>query len=313
MEYKNIRKAMKLWAKALDATTITLDTTVRNLYAIKATCPLENIREFISDDGSYRVASAEQSFIDLMLSNELAVDTDYITVGDCYRPNDEGKSKYHQTEFVKSEYFYHIRNDNHTNKDVLVQILIDYLEHTILPVAVDTFDALAVGSHVTVDNVRSESYGCSSSMVHIHYDIDINGVEVGSYLVRSLGDYIWICGTVLAEPRFSQALESKLAKANVRAIDLNKLDIVDEVMQEGYGYHIAEIKKGVVNEFSKIEEEFAEAVDAHEQGNAIMLLNELSDVVLTIDQFVQAKYNMTIEDVLTMANATRRAFQNGDR
>ena len=53
---------------------------------MKATCPLENLNASKTEDGSYRVASAEQSFIDLMLSDALAADTDYITVGDCYRP-----------------------------------------------------------------------------------------------------------------------------------------------------------------------------------------------------------------------------------
>ena len=38
----------------------------------------------------------------------------------------------------------------------------------------------------------------------IGYDIEANGVEVGSYNRISAQGYTWVCGTGLAEPRFSQ-------------------------------------------------------------------------------------------------------------
>jgi hypothetical protein len=38
------------------------------------------------------------------------------------------------------------------------------------------------------------------------YDININGIEVGSYGFREIGDFMWVYGTGLAEPRFSQAV-----------------------------------------------------------------------------------------------------------
>ncbi len=78
------------------------------------------------------------------------------------------------------------------------------------------------------------------------------------------------------------------------------------------GYHKKEIKKGVFGEFSKIEEEFLECKDAIEQNNPIMLLCELSDMIGAIDEFVK-KYNLSIEDVIQMSQATQRAFKSGHR
>lgn len=45
------------------------------------------------------------------------------------------------------------------------------------------------------------------------------------------------------------------------------------------GYHIKFINKGVLGLFSKIEEEFNEFKDAHEQQSTVMELVELSDII----------------------------------
>lgn len=45
------------------------------------------------------------------------------------------------------------------------------------------------------------------------------------------------------------------------------------------GYHIKFINKGVLGFFSKIEEEFNEFKDAHEQNSTVMELVELSDLI----------------------------------
>lgn len=37
------------------------------------------------------------------------------------------------------------------------------------------------------------------------YDIELNGIEVGSYGIRTHNDFSWIYGTGIAEPRFSVA------------------------------------------------------------------------------------------------------------
>lgn len=45
------------------------------------------------------------------------------------------------------------------------------------------------------------------------------------------------------------------------------------------GYHIKFIKKGVLGQFSKIDEEFNEFIDSHEQNSFVMELIELSDLI----------------------------------
>jgi hypothetical protein len=43
------------------------------------------------------------------------------------------------------------------------------------------------------------------------YDLEIGGIEVGSYAARTADGMSWTCGTGLAEPRFSTAIENKSA------------------------------------------------------------------------------------------------------
>ncbi len=57
------------------------------------------------------------------------------------------------------------------------------------------------------------------------------------------------------------------------------------------GYHITLIPKGVLGDFSKIEEEFEEFKDAHAQQCAIMELVELSDMLGAIFAYT-SKYHI---------------------
>ena len=77
-------------------------------------------------------------------------------------------------------------------------------------------------------------------------------------------------------------------------------------------YHLNEIPRGILGEFSKIKEEYLEAEDASEQDNPVMLLLELSDLIGAIEEF-SLKYNMTLEDLVNMKDATKRAFKSGTR
>lgn len=78
------------------------------------------------------------------------------------------------------------------------------------------------------------------------------------------------------------------------------------------GYHNVEIPRGEFGEFSKIEEEFLELKDAVEQGNPVMALTEMSDLLGAISAYA-AKWNISVGELLTMTNATARAFQDGSR
>lgn len=79
-----------------------------------------------------------------------------------------------------------------------------------------------------------------------------------------------------------------------------------------HGYHLTNIPKGVLGEFSKIEEEFLEAKDAIQQNIPLMALIELSDMIGAIEHYLK-KYNMTLEDLKKMNHVTQRAFENGRR
>lgn len=83
-------------------------------------------------------------------------------------------------------------------------------------------------------------------------------------------------------------------------------------MSSSMGYHKREIKKGVLGEFSKIEEEFDELKDAFEQGNNLLVLCELSDLIGAIELYVH-KFNLTIEDIKKFSDSTSEAFKEGKR
>lgn len=79
------------------------------------------------------------------------------------------------------------------------------------------------------------------------------------------------------------------------------------------GYHWKNIPKGTVGQFSKITEEFHEALDAWNQGSKIMIALELSDLYGAMESYVETELNLTMRDLETMSEITRRAFENGER
>jgi len=79
------------------------------------------------------------------------------------------------------------------------------------------------------------------------------------------------------------------------------------------GYHINEIERGIFGEFSKIKEEFLEAEDALQQENKIMALVEMADLIGAIEGYCLKNYNITLEDLIKMKEATKRAFTDGTR
>lgn len=81
------------------------------------------------------------------------------------------------------------------------------------------------------------------------------------------------------------------------------------------GYHQAEIERGTYGEISKILEEAAELKDAMMNGNKIMALLEMSDMIGAIEGYLEKYYqkNITLTHLCIMANATRSAFEQGHR
>ena len=79
-----------------------------------------------------------------------------------------------------------------------------------------------------------------------------------------------------------------------------------------FGYHLKDITKGELGEFSKIKEEFEELEDAEAQKDPIMILCECSDLICAISHYI-SKWNMTIFDLQNFNHKTERAFKAGKR
>lgn len=78
------------------------------------------------------------------------------------------------------------------------------------------------------------------------------------------------------------------------------------------GFHTREIKRGIYGELSKIEEELHEAIDALEQGQELMLLIELSDMIGAIEG-ISKKYGFTIEQLLKFSRLRSKvAIEEGN-
>ena len=79
------------------------------------------------------------------------------------------------------------------------------------------------------------------------------------------------------------------------------------------GYHITNIEKGELGEFSKIEEEFLELKDAYLQNSKVMMLIEMADIIGAMSLYLEKQHNMTIDDLVVFSNITKRAFKTGER
>lgn len=78
------------------------------------------------------------------------------------------------------------------------------------------------------------------------------------------------------------------------------------------GYHIKDIEKGKLGEFSKIREEFEELQDANEQKSSVLEICELADLLGAIEAYAK-KWNLSLEDLNKMKESTKKAFEDGSR
>lgn len=111
------------------------------------------------------------------------------------------------------------------------------------------------------------------------------------------------------EPDLAAARDLAIARGLLRRVDNGQSS------NDVKGYHIRPIPKGKLGELSKVLEELDEATDAEGQNNPVMVLLELSDLLGAVDAYLQAKFNghITMTDLMTMASATKRAFDSGER
>lgn len=137
------------------------------------------------------IGSAEQSFCDLMRNCKLNVSKDYVAVSPCFR-NEHLFDLTHQPQFMKVEMFRVIGFDGNSGREALYYL--SYFANK----ALDFFN-----SALLEDGNLSKATPIKTSPTSL--DIVLNGVEIGSYSSKESDGFVWVCGTGLAEPRFSIA------------------------------------------------------------------------------------------------------------
>lgn len=161
---------------------------VASYEAMKVTSP-KNSRLF-SVDLNYLVASAEQSFVQMMIDNELYIPGKYVAATPCFR--DDNIDFFHRRYFFKVElievFSEPIKNKSREIKRIANLALEFMHEHT--------------GNH---RHWNTENFPTLFKTKE-GLDITINDIEVGSYGYRKYKNFYWLYGTGIAEPRFSQSI-----------------------------------------------------------------------------------------------------------
>jgi len=221
------------------------------------------------------VGSAEQSYLQLLKEHQLAPGK-YLATTPCFR--DDKLDELHQHYFLKTELI-----NVHIGENLNPQAAQKELDAMIS-------DALQFFNFfVPAKLIQTES---GQDLVDQKF-----GIELGSYGLRRHAfskDYQvqWVYGTGIALPRLNYVLEQTRKK----------------------GYHDATIPKVPAGSFLKILEETEEAKDAYLQHNPIMLLVELADLYGAMELFLKKEFpTMSMDDIKTMHDVTKRAFQNGRR
>lgn len=156
---------------------------VVSVESILVTLPNGQIPMILNDNQNGLVGSAEQSFIE-MNKNGLLPFGQIQSVTPCFR--DEKEDLYHQKWFIKNELI----------------VTSEYGKLTKLQLESVISDAKSFFEKFVekVEVVKTEN----------GFDIEYNGIELGSYGKRKSKNFEWIYGTGCAEPRLSIAMNSKL-------------------------------------------------------------------------------------------------------
>lgn len=147
---------------------------------------------WLKDFNSTLVGSAEQGFIAMYTSNMLEIEKTYISCTPCFRTEDI-IDELHSYFFMKCECFIPTENISQDDQNIKLCALVD--------LAKENFKLLE--SKIYYEIVKTE----------LGFDILGNSIEIGSYYQRTLEyknkNYSYICGTAIAEPRFSFVQNTK--------------------------------------------------------------------------------------------------------
>lgn len=222
--------------------------------------------EFVVNDGKSDTvlpASGEQSFIHMSMTGELEVGK-YQTVTPCFR--DDIPDELHQTQFIKNEL-------------IIVDPAADDLDNMV-------HDATKLFGELFREPIHVQQ-------TDIGFDIEYNGMELGSYGYRTLPNGVpYIYGTGLAEPRTSILLAKQTPPT---------------------GYHTYNIPKSNYGTLDKVTEEYLELMDARLLESPVLELVELTDLIGAIAGYANARYNITLDELVKFSKMTSDSFKSGKR
>lgn len=144
---------------------------------LEATCPAPQY--MIDSTIGGLVGSSEQSFMHLRRSGQIEQGK-YVACTPCFR-NEDTVNLLRQRTFMKVELY----DDETHDLDGMIQLVMNFYRSLLKSELQSSLSMRDTGSH---------------SM-----DIELGGIEVGSYGLREWEGLKWVYGTGIAEPRFSTA------------------------------------------------------------------------------------------------------------
>ncbi len=154
------------------------------------TCP--DAQRMYAFDDDVLVGSAEQGFMQAQVEGRLVPGKRYVALTPCFR-REPVLSDTHRLQFMKVELY--------TAGTCSLEEA-----HALASVAKDCLKALGSCPVEVVPTPEG-------------LDLEIAGLEVGSYAARRHGEHAWTCGTGLAEPRFSIAVNRHKTAASIKKTD----------------------------------------------------------------------------------------------
>lgn len=224
----------------------------------------------IDNDGRHFVASAEQGFLSICLTNGMKYNKVFVSCTPCIRLND-CDDNYHQETFMKIE-LSAVSDTEELAQNIVKNILIN---------------TKALFNNITNKKVYIEKIEFKPSICH--FDLMIDGIEVGSYGYREIDGCYYVFGTGLALPRLSKFIDDS-------------------------GYHKSGFVKYNTGTLLKIKEEINECIDAEKQNDKLLLICELADVIGAVKMYIDNNdIGVTINDLDKFSQKTINAFKKGKR
>lgn len=189
INYGRIQQTMDFWERSGFKRIETPWTVTQAISDITRPALAQDFK-LIHDDNKVLVASGEQGFLYLYNKGFLPKGK-FQTTTPCFRKEPFGP--FHTKYFIKTE----IIDTEHVNEDNLSVLVAQARQNF---------------TNLLPDGYPEESIVVIDTSYHLGYpsfDIELNGLEIGSYGIRSCSFLDWIYGTGIAEPRFTKAERSR--------------------------------------------------------------------------------------------------------